>query len=331
MSAVPGNIQPAPTAAELAKLIAKCDTSSNGCYGEVRTLRIPTPKPAGGSGHEVRAWDGVSRGSPAEEYLKKAGGGLDAVRGDSWHYRQASSVQEGIILEIEGHVIGKLIGPVVGAASALVPMAKEAAKTAFKAASESAINAGKTASEAIAIAGKAAGEAAAKALNAAIDAGVAASNTVNKGIAAAKGLYVRRATGVTFKGKLYRYTEPKYKSSAWDVHDGNIAANHRYTPPGEGGVYAGTSAETSLAEISHYKSPGGLELVSKDVSITNMLDLNNPAVRDRLGVSLTDITADSYSVTHRIGEYARAEGYNGIIAPSARNPGGSNVIIFKGP
>ena len=121
MSAVPGNIQPAPTAAELAKLMAKCQTTSNGCYGEVRTLRIPTPKPAGGSGHEVRAWDGVSRGSPAEEYLKKARGGLDAVRGDTLHFQQAASVQEAAILQAEGAVIGKVVGV---AAKALAPVVK---------------------------------------------------------------------------------------------------------------------------------------------------------------------------------------------------------------
>ena len=121
MSAVPGNIQPAPTTAELAKLMAKCQTTSNGCYGEVRTLRIPTPKPAGGSGHEVRAWDGVSRGSPAEEYLKKARGTLDAVRGDTFHFQQAASVQEAAILQAEGAVIGKVVGV---AAKALAPVVK---------------------------------------------------------------------------------------------------------------------------------------------------------------------------------------------------------------
>jgi gas vesicle protein len=169
MSAVPNTTPPGQlpiTQEKLQEVIAKSmlSTTSNGCYGQICTLKVPNPN---AGRHEVRAWDGVQRGSPAEEYLKKARGGLDPVRGDSWHFQQSASVKDGIVLEIEGHVIGKLIGPVVGAAGALLPIAKEAAKTAFKSASEAAARAGKTASESASIAAKAAGDAAARTLNAA--------------------------------------------------------------------------------------------------------------------------------------------------------------------
>ena len=144
------------------------------------------------------------------------------------------------------------------------------------------------------------------------------------------GLYVSKNQGVTFEGKVYRYTKPEYETTTWDAHEYNVNSNHRYTAPGQGGVYAGGSPETAMAEMSHYGPTDGLKLVSKDIRVDNMLDLSNPAVRENLGVSLQDITSNSYKVTHELGGYAIKNGYNGIIAPSARNVGGVNIIVFKG-
>jgi hypothetical protein len=175
MSAVPNTTSPGQlpiTQEKLQEVIAKSmlSTTSNGCYGQICTLKVPNPN---AGGHEMRAWDGVQRGSPAEEYLKKARGGLDPVRGDTWHFQQSASVKDGVILEMEGHVVGKIVGPVIGAAGALMPIAKEAAKSAFKSASEAAVRAGRSAGEAVSAGSKAAGEAAVKTLNAARKFGVA--------------------------------------------------------------------------------------------------------------------------------------------------------------
>ena len=49
----------------------------------------------------------------------------------------------------------------------------------------------------------------------------------------------------------------------------------------------------------------------------------------RLRLSLSDITGESYIYTHYIGKYAYENGYNGIIAPSARADGGLNIILFN--
>ncbi|WP_159435052.1 RES family NAD+ phosphorylase [Rubritalea squalenifaciens] len=117
--------------------------------------------------------------------------------------------------------------------------------------------------------------------------------------------------------------------TTWQKHDGNVAADHRYSGPGTGSVYAGTSQQTALAEISHY--PGALEgrvVVTARIRLNNALDLTNPSVRSRLGVSNSDITGDSYIKTQEIGNWARASGYDGIRAPSARDQGGTNVIVF---
>jgi RES domain-containing protein len=111
--------------------------------------------------------------------------------------------------------------------------------------------------------------------------------------------------GVKFEGTVFRYTRPEYESTTWDAHEYNVNSNHRYTPPGQGGVYAGSSSETALAEMSHYGPTDGLKLVSKEIKVDKLLDLSNPIVREKLGISLEDITSNSYETTHRIGEFAR--------------------------
>ena len=85
----------------------------NKTFGRIKTMQClradvaPPPPPAR---HELTAWDGVVRGSPAEEYQKQARGGLDAVRGDSWHHQQSVNAQDAIIGEGFGVIIGKLLG-----------------------------------------------------------------------------------------------------------------------------------------------------------------------------------------------------------------------------
>ncbi len=68
---------------------------------------------------------------------------------------------------------------------------------------------------------------------------------------------------------------------------------------------------------------------SYDVKIDNLLDVSNPSVRKQLGVTLDDIVGNSYDVTHKIGEFAKANGYSGVVTPSARADGGLNVILFS--
>jgi RES domain-containing protein len=85
-----------------------------------------------------------------------------------------------------------------------------------------------------------------------------------------------------------------------------------------------------MAEIQHYGLSAGRISISKDVQIENVLDLTNPRTRRELGVTLRDLTGDSYKITQQVGDWARVNGYDGILAPSARNRDGSNLVIFLG-
>ncbi|WP_250465112.1 RES domain-containing protein, partial [Microbulbifer litoralis] len=137
-------------------------------------------------------------------------------------------------------------------------------------------------------------------------------------------------SGKSFDGVVYRYEQPDRIATTWDAHKWNNAANHRYTEPGINGVYAGTSARTAEAEIAHYGALSGRELVSKKVNMSNILDVTDPVVREQLGVSLEDITGNRYEVTQAVGRYAKDNGFEGVLAPSARDPSGANLISFSG-
>ena len=145
------------------------------------------------------------------------------------------------------------------------------------------------------------------------------------------GLDFDKPEGKQIKGTAYRYEDKDRLETTWQAHKWNVNSNHRYTKEGVGGVYGGTSAETAFKEITHYLVDMNRRvLVTKDFELNNVLDLTDSKVRSQLGVSFDDITGDSYDFTHKIGDFAIENGYDGILAPSARNMGGSNIIIFGG-
>ncbi len=139
---------------------------------------------------------------------------------------------------------------------------------------------------------------------------------------------VRPPEGRTFEGTVYRYENPDRLDTTFTAHPGNVAANHRYSGPGEGAVYGGTSSRTALREVEHYGAADGRVVAQQDIRLNNVLDLTDPSVRSRVGVSLDDISGDSYQYTQQIGTWARQQGYDGILAPSARNVGGSNIVVL---
>lgn len=62
-----------------------------------------------------------------------------------------------------------------------------------------------------------------------------------------------------------------------------------------------------------------------------VLDLRDARVRERLGVSLDDLTAPpaaGWAAPQRLAAAARDLGAEGLIAPSAARPGAWNVVVF---
>lgn len=151
------------------------------------------------------------------------------------------------------------------------------------------------------------------------------------------GLQGCKPAGKKISMRAYRYEMPERFDTTWDAHEWNVAARHRYTKKGLGGVYGADSPATALAEVTHWDVDlSTRELISKDVMLNNVLDLTDPSVRKQTAAAmdmpftLEDITGNNYEYTHKLGDWASQNGYDGILAPSARNPDGANLISFGG-
>jgi hypothetical protein len=138
-----------------------------------------------------------------------------------------------------------------------------------------------------------------------------------------------------FEGRLYRVVKEGHDPLL--IHPRNIADSHRFTGPGQGGLYFSSGGKIAEAEVlQNGFSLSGRQMHTFDVVERRLLDLSNPVVRRSLGVSLGDLTrvggnpAWRYEVTQPLGAWAQANGYRGIIAPSAQADGGVNLILFKG-
>ncbi|MBX3654967.1 MAG: hemagglutinin repeat-containing protein [Ramlibacter sp.] len=150
----------------------------------------------------------------------------------------------------------------------------------------------------------------------------------------ARGTY-EGTSAATFEGTVYRVSLPERSATTWEITKYNVVSDHRYTGPGVGAVYGGTSPATAVAEVTSYDAPlAGRIIYSREIAINNVLDLTDPVVRRALNLSLSDLTQPShggaaYVIPQRLGQWAREQGYNAILAPSAQNATGANLISFK--
>jgi RES domain-containing protein len=102
--------------------------------------------------------------------------------------------------------------------------------------------------------------------------------------------------------------------------------------------------KTALLEVGAIADVRGIvraiasrAMLTVDVDLSRALDLRDAHVRAALGVTLNDLYGPwlreqnrrRFPLTQRIGEAARSEQFEAIIAPSgADKPGGWNLVIF---
>jgi RES domain-containing protein len=109
-------------------------------------------------------------------------------------------------------------------------------------------------------------------------------------------------------------------------------------------LYFALDPETALAEVLHHHRSQAVPdaeatpvtLFACRVDVERLLDLTDRRVRRLLGVSLRQLKqlwrptqhAGQEALTQAIGRLARAHGFQGLLAPSARRRAGMNVIVF---
>lgn len=144
---------------------------------------------------------------------------------------------------------------------------------------------------------------------------------------------------------LYRIHKKKHFQAGvdyplnWVERKEKQEASQRYSPPGTSGYYFGLTLDAAEDEILHYsKLEGKSEIDSEEYMILvieacldNILYLPTPAINavwEAIGLEPPQSLIELYlslihsetnnSITNKIGVWARKQGYDGIIYPSAR-------------
>lgn len=131
------------------------------------------------------------------------------------------------------------------------------------------------------------------------------------------------------EGLWHRFVAEAYKDAA-DSDLGALEHGGRYNPRREfGALYLSESPAACRAELQ--RRPGVRVRywhARIRVRVARALDLTDPHTREKLHVSLDDLTSDNWELTHDLGRVARRAGFDGLIVPSAAGDH-RNLVVFK--
>ncbi len=149
-----------------------------------------------------------------------------------------------------------------------------------------------------------------------------------------------------FKSKGFRSVTPRYATET-DLltGEGSQRFGGRWNPPGLAAIYASLTPETALAETLAYARYYGLTaqavmprtFVAISFNLKRVLDLTDGDIRRRLAFSQqriieTDWRAEmgegNVPLTQLLGQAAAEIGLEGLLAPSAAEPSGQNIVAF---
>lgn len=130
-------------------------------------------------------------------------------------------------------------------------------------------------------------------------------------------------------GTVYRHMFGSHRPAR-----GNTSGARWNEPPLEA-IYASCERETALAEAEYYLAAYPVRPKAKRVlytirvSLKNVLDLTAPGLLDRLGITPAILQGHDHSPCRMIGNAANWLGHDGILVPSARRAGGTNLVIYQ--
>lgn len=110
----------------------------------------------------------------------------------------------------------------------------------------------------------------------------------------------------------------------------------RWNPPGVEALYTSLDLSTAVAEGDHLLDIQPLRPKTKrtvyrlEVELKSVLDLSDPALLASLGVDPEALGGNDHSRCQAVGGAAAFLHSDGIIVPSARDPGHNLVILFEG-
>lgn len=126
------------------------------------------------------------------------------------------------------------------------------------------------------------------------------------------------------------------------VITGSLKAGGRYNPANEfGALYTSLDAKTAAQEVARGLRARGIDpeqfpeeawwVYELELKLESVLDLTDPDVLKRSGISASSLTSSDVNATRRIAAEAREQGYVALLVPSAAAPGSKNLVIFQHP
>ena len=151
---------------------------------------------------------------------------------------------------------------------------------------------------------------------------------------------------VPFEGTIVRSAGTLYANEQ-DFLSGRGAARHggRWNRPGISAVYGSLDIITATTEAYQNFLDAGFALsairprvmAGATVKLSVVCDLTDRVIRRKMGFTLEELMTEDWkgiqtsgeeSWTQAIGRGCRIAGFEGLLAPSARNRGGKNIVIF---
>lgn len=108
----------------------------------------------------------------------------------------------------------------------------------------------------------------------------------------------------------------------------------RWNPPGTSALYTSLAEMTARAEGDHVIAmqpvpPRAARTIYElDITIAKLLDLTDTGRLAAIGVTEEDFESVPWEPCQRIGGAVAWLGHDGLLIPSARDSGGSNLVIF---
>jgi RES domain-containing protein len=132
-----------------------------------------------------------------------------------------------------------------------------------------------------------------------------------------------------WKGIVYRHMFGSHRPAR-----GNTTGARWNEPPLEA-IYTSCERETALAEAEYYlaaqpsRPKAKRVLYTVRVSLKNVLDVTAPGLLDLLGITSAILQNDDQSPCRWIGSAVNWLGHDGLLVPSARRIGGTNLVIYQ--
>ncbi len=143
-------------------------------------------------------------------------------------------------------------------------------------------------------------------------------------------LDILQAAGVSaWKGIVYRHMFGDHKPARSNT------GGARWNPPGLEAIYTSCERETALAEAEYYIALQPLRPKAKRtlytirITLRNVVDLTRPGILSQLGLTESVLSGLDHSPCRVIGGAVSWLGHDGLLVPSARRSGGTNLVIYR--